>query len=135
MNLLRMFSSLCCALRDDRIHHPERLAAFVHGTARNLANNFLRTRSQLPEFQALTPELALTQSADDFEQRERISLVRRALEQLDATDQKILVATLVEGQKPGEIANLMGLTPEVVRQRKSRAVKKVVELLKTRSRK
>jgi RNA polymerase sigma factor (sigma-70 family) len=123
------------ALRDDRIHHPERLAAFVHGTARNLANNFLRTRSQLPEFQALTPELALTQSADDFEQRERISLVRRALEQLDATDQEILVATLVEGQKPGEIANLMGLTPEVVRQRKSRAVKKVVELLKTRSRK
>ena len=123
------------ALRDGRMHEADRLAAFVHGTARNLANNFLRARSQRPDSEAVTPELQLTQSADDFERRERISLVRRALEQLDATDQKILLATLVEDLKPGEIARQIGLTPEVVRQRKSRAVKKVAELIKTWSRK
>jgi RNA polymerase sigma factor (sigma-70 family) len=123
------------ALRDGRMHEADRLAAFVHGTARNLANNFLRARSQRPESEAVTPELQLTQSADDFERRERISLVRRALGQLDATDQKILLGTLVEDLKPGEIARQIGLTPEVVRQRKSRAVKKVAELIKTWSRK
>lgn len=123
------------ALRDGQMHEADRLAAFVHGTARNLANNFLRARSQRPEMQALTPDLPLAQSADDFEHRERVSLVRRALERLDATDQKILLATLVEGLKPGEIASQLGLTSEVVRQRKSRAVRKVVELLKKLSRK
>jgi RNA polymerase sigma-70 factor, ECF subfamily len=123
------------ALRDGRMHETDRLAAFVHGTARNLANNFLRARSQRPDSEAITPELQLTQSAHDLERRERISLVRRALERLDITDQKILLATLVEDLKPSEIARQIGLTPEVVRQRKSRAVKKVVELIRTWSRK
>jgi RNA polymerase sigma factor (sigma-70 family) len=117
------------------MHEADRLAAFVHGTARNLANNFLRTRSQRPDSEPVTPELQLTQSADDFERSERIGLVRRALERLDVTDKKILLATLVEDLKPGEIARQIGLTAEVVRQRKSRAVKKVVELIKTWSQK
>jgi len=123
------------ALRDGQMHEADRLAAFVHGTARNLANNFLRARSQRPEMQALTPDLPLAQTADDFEHRERVSLVRLALERLAATDQKILLATLVEGLKPGEIASRLSLTSEVVRQRKSRAVRKVMELLKKLSRK
>jgi len=38
--------------------------------------------------------------------------------------------TLVEGRKPGEIAAALGLTAEVVRMRKSRAVKKVADLVK-----
>jgi RNA polymerase sigma factor (sigma-70 family) len=122
------------ALRDGRMHEGDRLAAFVHGTARNLANNFLRARSQRPDSESITPELELIQSADDFERRERTNLVRRALERLEATDQKIQLATLVEDLKPGEIARQLGLTAEVVRQRKSRAVKKIVELIKTWSR-
>jgi RNA polymerase sigma factor (sigma-70 family) len=123
------------ALRDGRMHEVDRLAAFVHGTARNLANNLLRARSQRPDSEPITPELELIQSADDFDRRERISLVHRALERLDATDQKILLGTLVEDLKPGEIARQIGLTPEAVRQRKSRAVRKVVELIRTWSRK
>src|SRR5262245_51512134 len=67
------------ALRDGRMHEADRLAAFVHGTARNLANNFLRARRQRPDSEPVTPELLLTQSAYGFGRRERLSLVRRAL--------------------------------------------------------
>jgi DNA-directed RNA polymerase specialized sigma24 family protein len=42
--------------------------------------------------------------------------------------------TLVEGEKPGEIAQQLGLSSEVVRQRKSRAVKKVSEYIRSRLR-
>ena len=61
-------------------------------------------------------------------------MVRQALEQLDVTDQNILMRTLVGGEKPGEIAQRLGLSSEVVRQRKSRAVKKVSEYIRIRSR-
>jgi len=42
--------------------------------------------------------------------------------------------TLVDGLKPGEIAARTGLTSEVVRKRKSRASKKLQEVIRKRSR-
>ena len=36
------------ALRHEQLREPERLAAFVYGIARNVINNYLRTRSRLP---------------------------------------------------------------------------------------
>jgi RNA polymerase sigma-70 factor (ECF subfamily) len=58
--------------------------------------------------------------------------VREELKQLDPTDRRILLLTLVEGLKPAEIADRLGLSAEVVRARKSRAVKKIVESTRTR---
>lgn len=46
---------------------------------------------------------------------------------LDPTDRTILLRTLLEGLKPGEIARDLGVSSEVVRTRKSRALKKVIE--------
>ena len=60
--------------------------------------------------------------------------MRRALATLDATDRKILLLTLVEGLKPGEIGARLGLTSEIVRARKSRALKKTIERVKRLSR-
>ena len=37
------------ALRGEQLREPERLAGFVYGTARNLVNNYLRTRSRSPQ--------------------------------------------------------------------------------------
>ena len=38
------------ALRREQLRDPERLAGgFVYGTARNVLNNYLRTRSRLPK--------------------------------------------------------------------------------------
>jgi RNA polymerase sigma-70 factor, ECF subfamily len=123
------------ALRDGQLREGGRLAAYVHGTARNIVNNYLRERGRRPVEVPVDPELVVQCPPDEFESSERLGLVRRALGQLDATDQRILLLTLVEGLKPGDIAVRLNVTPEAVRTRKSRAVKKVTETIKKMSRK
>jgi len=59
--------------------------------------------------------------------------VRQALAELEPTDREILQMTLVQGLKPGVIAAALGLSSEVVRQRKSRATKKVAGFVKSLS--
>ncbi len=123
------------ALRNGHLREGQRLSAYVHGTARNLANNYLRQRGRQPVVVPVDPDLFPTHSSDQFESSERLRLVGRALDRLEAAERRILHLTLVEGLKPGEIARQLGLTPEVVRTRKSRAVKKVTEALRKLSRK
>jgi RNA polymerase sigma factor (sigma-70 family) len=119
---------LLTALRRGQLRDLERVGAFVYGTARNVVNNHLRT--DRPErSESLPPELAAgaPDPADQFETTQRQTLVRRALARLNRRDRGILLMTLVDGLKPGEIAYQLGLTAEVVRARKSRALKRVVE--------
>jgi RNA polymerase sigma-70 factor, ECF subfamily len=123
------------ALRSGQIKEPEKLCAFVYGTARNLVSNYFRARGQQLRAVSLSSDLPLAQPTDDREHAERMNLVHRAMERLNSTDRKILQMTLVEGLKPGEIASQLNLTPEVVRQRKSRAVKKIIECVRKMSRK
>ena len=120
------------ALRKGQLQDAEKLAAFVHGTARNLINNRLRSDSQKPTLEPLPEDLAQASFVVQLEDTERARLVHQALERLGPEDRKILLMTLVEGRKPGDIAAALGLTPEVVRTRKLRAVKKVTELIKKR---
>ena len=122
------------ALRDEQVREPERLAGFVYGTARNVINNYLRARSRLPREDSIDAALHLATPTEAVEGSERIALVRRAMASLEATDRKILLLTLVEGLKPGEIGIRLGLTSEVVRARKSRALKKTIERVKKLSR-
>lgn len=122
------------ALRNGHLRDGERLAGFVYGTARNLINNYLRTRSRMPQEQPIEGACALSPLPDPLEEADRDAVVRRALTDLDAIDRKILLLTLVEGLKPGEIAVQLGLTSDVVRARKSRALKKTVERVKELSR-
>jgi RNA polymerase sigma-70 factor (ECF subfamily) len=121
------------ALRNGTLREGERLAGFIYGTARNLINNYLRSRSRRREdpIDAAGDLPAATEPGHDTE---RSAFVRRALDALDRTDRAILSLTLVEGLKPGEIAARLGLTPEVVRARKSRAIKKITERVKSVSR-
>ena len=122
------------ALRNGQLREADRLAAFVYGIARNVINNYLRTRSQLPCEAAVDPEIHPANNSDYFQDAERSALVRSAVRVLDRTDRRILLLTLVEGLKPGEIAARLGLTSEVVRTRKSRALKKVTARIKELSR-
>lgn len=115
------------ALRKGQLRNAESLAAFVHGIARNLANNLLRARQESPHFVEASSELPLAAPAHDFEAQERLALVRKAMARLEPTDRTILQRTLLEGLKPGEIARDLGVTSEVVRTRKSRALRKVIE--------
>jgi len=123
------------ALRNGQVREPDRLAGFVHGTALNLIHNHLRARSHEPQQQPLIAELASPDLGESAETAERMHLVQRALQQLHPIDRRILLLTLVEGMKPGEIASRLALKPDYVRQRKSRAVRKVIEHVRKLSRK
>jgi len=122
------------ALRTGQLREAERLTAFVYGIARNLINNYLRTRARLPPEDALDGALAAASLPDQLEDSERGALVRRALVVLDSTDRRILLLTLIEGLKPAEIGARLGMSSEAVRTRKSRALKKTAEQVKTLSR-
>jgi len=122
------------ALRKGQLQDADKLAPFVHGTARNLINNRFRHENQQPPMEPLPDDLAQGGLAQQLEHEERTRLVHQALEHLGPEDRTILCMTLVEGRKPGEIADALGLTSEVVRTRKLRAVKKVADLIKKMSR-
>jgi RNA polymerase sigma-70 factor (ECF subfamily) len=122
------------ALRGDQLRDPERLAGFVYGTARNVINNHLRVRSRSPKEDPIDAAEHVTIAVDAVDNGERIALVRRTLATLDPTDRRILLLTLVDGLKPGEIGARLGLSSEVVRARKSRALKKTIDRVKKLSR-
>src|SRR5207253_7668682 len=120
------------ALRRGQLQDPEKLPAFVHGTARNLINNQLRSARQHPLLEPLSPDLPQASMIEQLEGAERVRLVHQSLTGLGEEDRKILSMILVEGRKPAEIADILGLTAEVVRTRKLRAEKKVTEFIRKR---
>jgi RNA polymerase sigma-70 factor (ECF subfamily) len=120
------------ALRRGQLRDTERLAQFVSGIARNVINN--KRRSQRGA--ALEPltggeTAAVADFAEEVTRRERGRMLRRALDGLSVEDRRILILTLVEGLKSGQIAERLGLGEEVVRTRKSRAIKKLKARLGT----
>jgi len=118
------------ALRKGQLLDPTKLAAFIHGTARNLIRNHFRSESQKPALEPLPETLSQGNTIEQVEEIERVRLVHEALGHLSEQDRKVLWLTLVEGRKPGEIASILGLTSEAVRTRKVRAARRIAELLK-----
>ena len=121
--------ALLQALRQGQLREQDRLAAFAHGVARNVCNNFFRTRQREPISTELAEDLAVAAPGDDPEEREKLVLLQQGLAELSEGDRQILQMTLADGLKPGEIAERLGLTSEVVRARKSRAQKRIVAAL------
>lgn len=119
------------ALRKGKVREGERLAAFVYGTARNIVNGFFRSKP--PECVPLFPGAATSDADDVVQSLHERSLMRRVMQHLDEADRRILNLTLVEGLKSGEIAARLNLSSEVVRARKSRAVKRAVECVRESS--
>jgi RNA polymerase sigma-70 factor (ECF subfamily) len=122
------------AVRKGQVREPRKLAAFVHGIARNVVSNYFRTKGQEPAKAEVDAEMLVVDRAEQLEEAERLESVRRAIEILEPLDREILLMTLVEGFKPGEIAQRKGLNPELVRTRKSRALKKITERVREMSR-
>jgi RNA polymerase sigma-70 factor (ECF subfamily) len=113
------------AVRDGRLRDAARLPGFVYGTARNVANNYVRGILARPAEEPLGAHLSIADPSAGPEPDERVAAVGRGLGRLDETAREIVLMTLLDGLKPGEIARRLGLTPEVVRARKSRAVRKL----------
>lgn len=114
------------SLRQSQVRQTENLAGFVFGTARNLANNHIRSRLQQKE-EPLEWEFPVAAAEEGPEMAERLERVHLALNQMEGMDRKVLLMTLVEGLKPGAIGERLGLSSDVVRQRKSRALKRIIE--------
>jgi len=117
------------ALRRGQLREAERLGAFIAGIARNIINNQLRVHASRPVEQ-LRDDAAVADLRDEVARRERTRMLRAALDDLRADDRQILLLTLVDGLKSGEIARRLEMDAEVVRQRKSRAIRKLTERLK-----
>src|SRR5512146_1622763 len=129
--------ALLPALRNGRLRDPEKLPAFVHGTARNLINKERQSRAADRHLMPLEEDPALPGPAAEILQaaaEERQRALRLILSALEPLDRKILLLTLSEGMHPREIAPVVGLSAEVVRTRKTRAIQRVLERAKEMTR-
>ena len=115
------------ALRAGRVREAEKLTGFVLATARNRIANHIREESRKPLMEEATDSLAAPLMEDRLEAGQRREQLRKALERLDPQDREILRLNLVEQVRPEEIGVRTGLSAESVRQRKSRAIRKLGE--------
>ena len=111
------------AIRAGRVHDPDRLGAFVHGVARNIANNHLRSRSQAPIWVELTEEAVWADAQEEMEMADRRRVLQEAFRKLDDTDRRILTLSVIQGCSAQEVSDATGLSAEAVRARKSRALR------------
>lgn len=123
-----------CALRRGQLREPSKLTAFVMGIARNLLNSHFRAAIRQPDSLELPDDLPdLSAAASKLEDQERESAAMQAIANLETIDRAILQMTLVDGLKPGVIAQKLMLKPEVVRQRKLRATRKIIDFVRGQS--
>jgi len=116
------------------LREPAKLSSFVIAIARNLLNSHFRGEVRRPESLELPDNLPdLSPASDLAEEQERESLALNAIASLDPLDRLILQMTLVDGLKPGVIAERLRLNPDVVRQRKLRATRRVIDLVRAES--
>jgi RNA polymerase sigma-70 factor, ECF subfamily len=112
-----------------RLSDRGRLSAFVMGTARNLANSYRRRRARRPLEEMLADNLAAADTAPDRDRRDRMRSVFDEVQHLDDTDRAVVGLTLAQGLKPAAIARALRLSPQVVRTRKCRAIRRLAQLL------
>jgi len=117
------------ALRNERLQDPQKLTAFVYGTARNLINNYLKSRTRHPESDLESVEEPSTDPVEEFESADRQRVVQRELATFSPIDQQILLLSLVDGHSLLEVAERLSMSHEAVRARRSRMVRKIAKKL------
>jgi RNA polymerase sigma-70 factor (ECF subfamily) len=119
------------SLREGKLAEPDQLFAFVYGIARNRVADMVR-RAARNRHDAFPPGFEPPAPADlSALDRERRDLAADAIRELDPSDRAILNLVLVDGLTLAEIAGRLALKPDAVRQRKSRALKRVIEKLRS----
>ena len=122
-----------CSLRRGQLREAAKLPGFVIAIARNRLNSYYRS-SRRTEALELPDDLPdLSSASHQLEDQQRSTQAMAAIESLDPLDRKILQMTLVDGLKPGIIAARLQLSPDVVRQRKLRATRRVTEFVRVQS--
>jgi RNA polymerase sigma-70 factor (ECF subfamily) len=120
--------ALVCTLREGRLR--DSLAALAYGIARNKLADAIRKkmRDRTVPFPKHFDIAARDQSS------ELVSAAQTEIETLEPVDRRILSMTLIDGFKPAEVAAAIGISSEAVRQRKSRALKKLLSRIGLKSR-
>jgi RNA polymerase sigma factor (sigma-70 family) len=124
-----------CALRRGQIQDPEKLSQFVLGIARNCLNNYFRSSRRVTAVELPDDLPDVSDNSNSREQIDQEMSALRAIESLDRLDRVILQMTLVDGLKPGIIADQLQLNPDMVRQRKLRATRRVIDFIRRESQK
>jgi len=114
------------ALRRGALASSERLEAFVHGTARNVANNYFRARGRHPLEVPLSEDVPAAPVESEWESQERLGLALTVLARHRGLDGAILRMSLVNGLTPLEIGRALHMRPDLVRTHKSRAAHRLV---------
>lgn len=115
------------AIKAGKVREPERLAGFIHGVARNLANNHIRSRASGPRWVELEEEAVWFDGEEEMEMADRKRRLAKAIAGLDPIDGQILTLSIVNGLSSREVAAATGLSDEAARARKSRALKRLGE--------
>lgn len=120
-------------VRAGRLDCNDHLAGYVLGTARDIINSSAGSkRSEGAAADQLDDRVADPLQMTGL--HELVDSVRLSLDELGPVDRTILGLILVEGMKPGDIAARLGMKNELVRRRTARALKRVCEMVRTRSR-
>jgi len=114
--------------RSGQVQINESLAGYVFGVARNMFADHLRRSTSRKTLQ-LSGEFDVAAPLADSTAEERYRLVRDAVAGLPPLDRKILTMTLVDGNKPAQIAERLQVSSDTVRQRKLRAIRKLANIL------
>jgi RNA polymerase sigma-70 factor (ECF subfamily) len=119
-----------CALRRGQLRDAAKLSAFVRGIAGNLLKRHFQNASRQPvslEYPDDLPDFAA--ATDTIAEQQQQDLIRHGISSLEPVDRSILELTLVEGLKPGAIAERLRLSSGAVRQRKVRAIRKIIDFV------
>jgi len=115
------------SLRGGQLRDAQKLGAFVHGTARNIINNYLRVRARRPESDLDSVDEPRTDPVEQLESEDRRQRVKRELQSFSPTDQQILLLSLVDGHSLLEVAQRLNMSHDAVRARRSRMIRKITK--------
>lgn len=122
------------ALRDGKVENLQALPAFVFQTARNLCMQ--RHRSAARESRALSrwgaEQSGEAEGADPLlglVSEERARAVRKALALLEPVDRRLLERLYYEDAASAEVAGHLSISPEALRVRKHRALRRLAAML------
>lgn len=123
---LAALASVVLALRLRELPEAERLPAFVHDVTRSVVLDHLRggvRRDHRPLEESVAARLAGAAPVADEARR---TLIARGLAAMAPADREVLQLALVDGLEPRQIAERLSLSAEAVRQRKRRAVIRLI---------
>jgi RNA polymerase sigma-70 factor, ECF subfamily len=124
------------ALRVDRIQNRDALPGFVLQTARNICLHYSRSnRRQNVGLTRLTHGFAGSPAVENplhnLLSRERVELLRTAIDRLDEADKQLLWLFFGEGLDASEVGRRLQLEPGAARVRKHRVLQKVMDFVET----